>query len=777
MRAQTSGRRLHNVPAELTSFVGRRRELAEIKERLETSRLVTLTGSGGVGKTRLALRAANQLVRAFPDGVWLVALAPVNDPQLVTQAAFSALGLEDFSPGWALATLTDHLADRHLLLILDNCEHVLDSSAVLATTILKACPEVRILATSRHPLGVPGEARFRVPSLSMPDAGATDLPPERLVDFEAVTLLVERAAGAVPSFRLDQTNANQVLQLCKRLDGIPLALELAAGRLEGLSFARLNDGLVGKLSLLDGANRGAEPRQQTLDATIGWSYGLLNQKERRLWGRLSVFAGGFDEDAATTVCSGPELPLDDFSETLASLVEKSIVLCDTGRDPARYRMLETIRQYGRQRLRELGEDVDAERRHRDWVLELAKAAGAHDHREAEAFDRIKLEIDNVWGALDFCRREPDGPAIGAQICRWLYPYWYSRGPLGDVRRIADGLYAQAPENSVDRAWCRFVSACMATLQGDVAAQPMADEAMAIARNHDDPELFAWASAAILLASVYGRGSSDDRFVTEAQAMIDYGQRFDRWYVESMGLGLLMRIRLSQGDIDRALEAGEPALKMCRDRNELFIRGALLNNLSEIRRRRGELEEAEMLAREGAAGQLALRCYRGLSQLVETLAWMASDRRADIRSATLLGCAHRLRDSIGLALMSVHRPRHEECERTVRARLSEATFAKAFESGAAMPEEEAMAYVLEQPFKPLMVQGQPAKPGKSSVHLTRREREIAELVAQGLSNKQIAAKLVVSERTAESHILNIANKLGLNSRTQIASWSTEQAIKS
>jgi predicted ATPase len=491
-----------NLPAELTSFVGRRRELSEVKRLLATTRLLTLTGSGGAGKTRLALRAAAELGRSFPDGVWLVPLASIDDPELVIQAVFSALGLQDMSSGWSLSTLSGYLADKHLLLVLDNCEHLLDSCALLAVTLLRACPELRVLATSRQGLGTTGETRMRVPPLSLPEEG-TSPSLEQLTTYEAVTLLSERAAAVLPGFRVDGGNAAAVLRLCRRLDGMPLALELAAVRLEGMTVEQVVRVLERELPVLGRGDRGAEARQRTLEATIGWSYGLLEEEERRLWARLSVFTGGVDEDAAMTVCSGGELPPEGVAEQLASLVEKSIVQRDPERRPVRYAMLETVRQYGRRRLRELGEEVELQRRHRDWILQLAVAVGAHDRRESELFNRIQLELDNVWSALDFCRRHPGEAAAGIQICRQLYPYCWSRGPLGDVRRILEALLPLTTESSVPRGWCIFTVAGLAVLQNDAAvALPLMAESLRIGREHNDAELIGWGSSGLMFTSLY-----------------------------------------------------------------------------------------------------------------------------------------------------------------------------------------------------------------------------------------------------------------------------------
>ena len=318
-RARPSG-----LPAELTSFVGRRPELREVKRLLATTGLLTLTGSGGAGKTRLALRAAADMSRGFPDGAWLVSLAPVQDPLLVPHAVFSALGVQDLSAGLSLSSLTGYLAGKQMMLVLDNCEHLLDGCAVLASTLVRSCPGLRVLATSRQALGVAGEVRMVVPPMSLPEAGGGSAV-EQALSSDAVWLLSERAAAVVPGFTIDAANAAGMVELCRRLDGIPLALELAAVRLGSLSLDQLNQGLAQELSILGGGNRGAEARQQTLEATIGWSYRLLDEQERLLWARLSVFAGGFEADAVTEVCCDRRLPAHQIAHVLAALVDKSIL--------------------------------------------------------------------------------------------------------------------------------------------------------------------------------------------------------------------------------------------------------------------------------------------------------------------------------------------------------------------------------------------------------------------------------------------------------------------
>ena len=364
--------------------------------------------------------------------------------------------------------------------MLDNCEHLLDACAVLASTLIASCPGLHVLATSRQALGVAGEVRMVVPPMSLPAEGE-ETSVQRLLGSDAVWLLSERAAAVLPGFTLDAGNAEQVLVLCRKLDGIPLALELAAVRLGLLSLEQLNRGLASELSILGTANRGAEGRQQTLEATIGWSYGLLDEQERLLWARLSVFVGGFEEDAAIQVCADPRIPAGQITGLLAALVDKSILKRELrGSCPPRYWLLETMRQYGRDRLREMGEQAATQKRHFDWICGLARQVGAWDGRQAELFKRMYDERDNLWTALDLCTRQPCEVAAGAELAQNLLAYWSSRGPFGDVRRVLTSLADLAPANSVPRARLLWVAAIMALNQNDTdMCRVLSDESLCI----------------------------------------------------------------------------------------------------------------------------------------------------------------------------------------------------------------------------------------------------------------------------------------------------------
>ena len=458
------------LPAEASSFVGRGRELAELEALLRRTRLLTLSGTGGVGKTRLALEVARAAGSSYESGAALVELASVSEGSLVMDAVATALDVRPLAAQELVEAVIDFLAPRRLLLLLDNCEHVLSASAAVVDALLRGAPRVTILATSREPLRAAGEVVFRVPSLEIPDP-EQPLDPRRLLDYEAVSLFVERAAAAAPGFVLDEENSEDVARICLRLDGLPLALELAAGRLGALSPAAIGARLDDRFRLLRSGSHAAPTRQQTLTATLEWSHELLEPDERTLLRRLSVFAGGFELEAVEDACTGDDLEASEIADTLARLVEKSLVAVEYGDRRNRYRLLETVRIYARARLDDAGETKALSERHARWALALAE-------RERDS-PRLEREAANLRVALDTLLAHDPREAL--RLCVALAPFWLGRLELEEAkRRFAQSLEA-APERTALRAQALLAAAAIDFRSGTLAhGMPLAEESHAVA---------------------------------------------------------------------------------------------------------------------------------------------------------------------------------------------------------------------------------------------------------------------------------------------------------
>src|SRR5262249_28797081 len=426
-------------------------------------------------------------------------------------------------------------------------------------------------------------------------------------------------------------------------------------------------------------------------------------------------------------------------------------------------MLEIVRHYGRHKLRELGEELRLQARHGDWILELVHAAATFDQAQAEAFNAVYLERDNVWSAMEFSRRQPGQAIVGLEICAGLTNYWLSRGPLTDVCRYVESLLPLTEPDTASRARCLIGVALFSNALDDaVTGQRMAQEALAIANQLGDPEIRGWAAGSLLFAAFVLEQPSG--VAALSQAMLEAGRSTGSQSMIAIAMHYTCSNWLGQGKVDDVIEMGEAGVAICREAGDSFVRGMLLNSLAEARRRRRELRAAEALALEGIACKHALDDRRGLAALIETLAWIACDRRDDVRAATLLGCAQQLRDSMAVPLLAPYVVRHRACEERTRELMGDASFDRAFRGGVAMSAGNAVDYTLGRK-EPKSAKTAP----KSPTVLSRRELEIARLVAEGLTNREIASRLFISNRTVDTHITNMLNKLGVSSRTQLARW--------
>jgi predicted ATPase/DNA-binding XRE family transcriptional regulator len=675
-----TARPLHNLPAPLTRLIGRERELAQIQDRLTQARLLTLTGTGGVGKTRLALHLAADLVERFADGVWLVELAPVSDSGLVPQAVVAALGVHEEPGRPPLATLTEYLRPRRLLLVLDNCEHVLLACAALVQALLRADPGITVLATSREPLGITGEVAWRVPPLALPpngqqapggrggqrggmdagsaegwDAGysrAPDASADVLGRYAAVALFVERATAAQPRFALTDQNAATVTALCRRLDGIPLALELAAPRLRVLSLEQVVARLADRFRLLTGGSRAALPRQQTLQALINWSYDLLSEPERALFDRLAVFAGSFTLEAAEAVCSGEGLDLGDILDLLTRLVDKSLVLLDEAAgEEGRYRLLESLRQYGWQNLRMRGELERWRDRQRDWCLALAERAlpeltGPH---LAMWLERLEAEHDNLRAALGWAldaqaepaAAGPEGAAVaGLRLAGALMRFWDRRGHFHEGRNWLNRVLAGAGGPPLVRARALYGAARLAYVQGDyAAAHTQVMESLALRRQAGDTRGVA-ESLTTLGAVAFGQGDYPTARALQQESLVLQRELGEQWgaanNLNSMGV-----IAMIQGDYPAARARHEEALALCRAVGDPYTIAGSLNNLGNVALHLQDYPTAAALHEEGLALGRRLGDRWGIARSLGYLGEIA------LRQGDFTGAQAYERESLGL----------------------------------------------------------------------------------------------------------------------------------
>ncbi|MBV9851285.1 MAG: tetratricopeptide repeat protein, partial [Armatimonadetes bacterium] len=479
----------HNLPPQGTSFVGREREVGEVRALLATRRLLTLTGAGGAGKTRLALRTASSLLEEFPGGLWLVELAPLADAALVPQAVVQALGVREEAGTPLSRTLAAWIGDNRLLLILDNCEHLTDACAALAAELRCACPHLHILATSREPLRVAGEQVYPVPGLSLPDTRRPTTP-QTLSEVESVRLFVERTRLVRPDFAVMDANAPAVAQVCWRLDGLPLAIEMAAARVRAMAVEEVMAGLDDRFRLLTGGSRSAPPRHQTLRALIDWSYELLNEPEKILLRRLSVFAGGCILEAAERVCAGTGVAGWEVLDLLTSLVDKSLVIFeDQSSGTGRYRLLETVRQYGAERLEESGEAEEVRRRHTLFYLALAEEAAPHltGYDPVAWLTHLDAEHENLRAALEWCLGDGGDTEAALRLCSSLVEFWHRRGYLTEARQWLGRALARLTDAPPEaRAGALSEAARAACEQSDYqAARGLYEQALSIQRERGD----------------------------------------------------------------------------------------------------------------------------------------------------------------------------------------------------------------------------------------------------------------------------------------------------
>ena len=763
-------RRSGNLPAEATSFIGRRREVADVRKKLADARLISLVGPGGVGKTRLAIRIATDLARGFRDGGWLVELAEVLDQALVPNAVMAALDLRDQAAAEPRALLLSYLRDKELLLVVDNCEHVLGAAAQAVADVMRAAPGVRVIATSREPLSAPGEHVIPVAPLELP-APRPGEPLAQLRQNEAILLFTERAAAASGAFELTAANQAAVVDLCRRLDGLPLAIELAAVRTRVLAVEQILDRLTDRFSLLTGGSRAALPRHQTLRTTIEWSHDLLSESERAVLRRSCAFAGRFTLGDVEAVCSSGDVPAAEALDLLSSLVDKSLVLKEDVKGLACYRLHETMREFAGLKLRDAGEQEAVELRCTGYYRSIGQRSALDGrYRLLERLDWADLEIDNVRAVLQRCLSRADA-ACGIDLATSLGWYWVTRATTEGTRWL-DEFLALAGGDPYARGWAYFIRGFLAVLKADPdAARPVLQTAVTLGRQGGHRDLLSEAlSMAANAENMAGDRAAARRLIDEAQ--LAAGPAYPPG-----PLAVLQAQTLDgffRGDLDAVRSAAAEGVRLAREQGDLYVLEIMLLNLGSAALLAGDLAGSQPLLAEALrmAGQIddrvaqfyllgAFGCHAALSGQARL-------------AAQLLGAADGERGRVGANVMPFLAPSLAQAEESAVAKLGAARFEAEFEAGKLLDRDAAFGLALGKPARAPAsgggaVAAHAASDSAGSGPLGRREADVARLVADGLTNKQIGTRLFISERTVDSHVRSILNKLGFSSRAQIAAW--------
>jgi predicted ATPase/DNA-binding NarL/FixJ family response regulator len=804
------------LPTELNSFVGRERQLDELRKLVSATRMVTLTGPGGIGKTRLALRALGMTADDYADGACYVELAEVTSPDLVVARVASVVGVTAEKGRPLLDTLIDVLRQRTMVLALDNCEHLLEACARFCRRLLAAAPDLHVLATSREPLRVAGETIWQVPPLAVAAAGGAT--------SEAVRLFADRAAATTPGFTLTQANADEVAAICQELDGIPLAIELAAARVRALAVEQIRMRVADRFGLLTMGDRAAPPRQRTLRAAIDWSFDLLTEQEQALLRRLSVFAGWSLEMVEQT-CTDAVVPASAVLDTMTALVDKSLIVREAEElGQARFRMLDTIREYAAEKLITAGEATEIQHRFRDYTLTVVErnfAVGmalvpAPWQDRVDTFRRYDVDAGNVWLVLGECLTEGD-VETGLRICTAIRPCMLVRGEFGLGCEWLDAFLAR-PEAASVAPRIRgqaFIGRAQLTLPSDPAgAEPSARAGLDLSRAAGDQF---WTAAGLNLLSeiVLHTGSPDEAEMLsrEATALAEAGG--DRWN-EGWALGISAAIAAVRGDMQEAAKLASASIQVMRAIDHLWGVARAQLGLGDLARLRGDLSGAQRMyadalgyLREVNARPEIARCLSGLGRIALELGdveaareYLAESLRLCRDIGTHIGMARGLESCAALAA------REGDAERAVMLSAAsvalratsglpplpgarvEAYLAAAhhrgdgavallWSRGLALSREAAIDLAIGRPVRPADPRGaagNPVAPGPALPGgLTARELEITTLVAAGRRNKAIAEELVISPATVARHIANIMKKLGFRSRAQIAAWITDQRL--
>lgn len=809
----------HNLPAPLTSFVGREQEIARVRQAFDDTRLLTLVGSGGCGKTRLALAVAADMVDAEPDGVFLVELAASVDGRVLPATVASVLSVTLDPNQDALDLLAGVLSGKRLLLVLDNCEHLSQACALFAHRLLHACPTLRMLATSREPLDIDGEMVWRVPSLPVPEAEPAASFDE-IARSDAVRLFCDRARFVQSDFALTPANAAAVADICRRLDGLPLAIELAAARLPILGVDQLAARLDDALRLLGNRRRTSPARHETLRATFDWSHALLDAHEQTLFRRLAVFIGGWTIEAAEVVCGGDGIDSNAVLDLLERLLDKSLVVVAAETTGVRYHLLETVRQYAREKLDASAEAPLLAERHADYYLVLAEEAETElsGPRQAEWLARLEQEHGNLRATLRWATQEPHAEVEG-RLCAALWRFWYYHGHLAEGERWLDDAIARHSEATITpRIYAKLLqgSGALAWNRGDLErSQELSTRALGLFEEADDLRSVSAVQHNLGLVAEW-RGDLEEA-TRRYEAGLALREALGNKAGAADALQALGGLARQQGDLNRAAELHERSLALHRevankrgiaialsclgvvalDEGAYALSAALsaeslellqelgdaalsaisLNNLGYATLHQGDPQraathQADCLRLARDAGD-----PRGIAYGIEGLAAASAmlhpnPQSAAVagaeRAARLFGAAEALRARVDIPLPPVDSALNDRSIATARAVLTDAVFDAAWAAGRLLSREAAID-------EALAVADTEDVPLPAAIPLSSREREIATLLALGRTNAQIAASLSISERTVDTHVSNILRKLALTSRVEIRAWASAHGL--
>ncbi|RMD95974.1 MAG: adenylate/guanylate cyclase domain-containing protein [Bacteroidetes bacterium] len=831
MSATNHTNNLHNLPTPLNTFIGRNREIAEVKTLLAEHRLLTLTGPGGCGKTRLAIRVARELPATYEDGLWLTEFAALAEADLVPQAVAFTLGVREQTGRSIHESLVNYLQSRKTLLILDNCEHLITACAQLAATLLASCPGVKILATSREPLGVPGEVVWAVPPLSLPEPQpwrnpASETDARRAYEqSEAVQLLLVRAQEASPTFSLTPENGPWIADLCRRLDGIPLAIELAAAHTRTFSIRQIVQRLDDRFQLLTSRLRTTPVRHQTLEAMLDWSYTLLSESEQKVLQRLAVFAGGWTLAAAEAVCTGDGVRAEEMMVLLANLVDKSLVQVERMDGERHFALLETIRQYAHQKLTQAGALESARERHLSYFLQWAEEHTVYlaGKNQLAWLARFNREHDNLRAALEWAQSSEARAEGGLRLAGACGLHWRLRGDLSEGRARLTAIlnHPGTQERNLARAKALLWNANLAYLQSDYpATRFLAQEALEIGR-----ELGASGRAEVAWAlDLLGETATEVGDYETAPGLLTESLAIYRELGDQRGTAdMLMQLgwaAMRVGDYEKAATFLEECLALFRTLGETFMIAAALAGLGELAVRQERLEQAKVILAESLALRREIGERWGMATSLGSLGWVAllqrdfdemrtllaeslalrlevgdqggiawcleklaaamtlqasalplRQRRQPLqRAARILGTAVALREPLGSVVDPADQPDYDRLVNDLRRALGQTAFAQAWAAGRDLPLTEVVELALQPVTMPEPV-GDKLKYGG----LSPRERETAVLIAQSKSNRDIAEAMVVRVKTVETYVTRILNKLGFDSRVQIATWAHDVGL--